>query len=66
MFHRHQRCKKHNRKFYDVTSKSTFSFFLLTAMCLYIDFINSIQRLYDFVEYINVFEFSSSDYVDIF
>ena len=26
MFHRHQRCKKHNRKLYDVTNKSVFQF----------------------------------------
>ena len=27
MFHRHQRCKKHNKKLYDVTNKSIFQFF---------------------------------------
>ena len=41
MFHRHQRYKKHNRKLYDVTNKSTFSFFY-QQRCVYAS-ISSIQ-----------------------
>ena len=57
MFHRHQRYKKHNKKFYDVTSKSIsrFSFKLMSNQKITIRFcINfenislSIQRLCDF------------------
>ena len=57
MFHRHQRCKKHNKKLYDVTSKSIsrFSFELMSSQkttvrfCINFENINLlVQRLCDF------------------